>query len=230
MQRYKFFFIPPSFFAIFLGLFDILPSVSRDLTIVDGVDRTVMIACQTTGTPSVVNPHRGHSFDVIHRADLGALATADAYILIHHKLTVSDHVFVEIAANHVGVESGSGTLLQFLDTPFVVSDDGDDMAQLVLGVLNLPEFLVLGVGVHERQTDVRLWHDDGEERFCLKTYGTQFLVEDGHALAHVVAAGGEGPTEGIATIYLQSLDEVADDPWGLPAVRGETETNALIFL
>ena len=116
----------------------ILPSGTGDLTVVDGVDRTVMIAGQTTGTPSVVNPHGGHSFDVIHRADLGAFATTDTYVLIHRELTVSDHVFVEIAANHIRVESGSGTLFQFLDTTLAISDDGDDMTQLVLGVLNLP--------------------------------------------------------------------------------------------
>ena len=56
--------------------------------------------------------------------------------------------------------------------------------------------------MHERQTDVRLRHDDGKERLRLQPYGTQFLVEDGHTLAHVVATGGEGPTEGFLSFYL----------------------------
>ena len=91
------------------------------------MDRTVVVACQTTGTPSVVNPHRGCAFDVVYRAYLGALATTDTYVLIHRELTVSDHVLVEVAANHVGVESGSGSLLQFLDTAKTFRNDLNDM-------------------------------------------------------------------------------------------------------
>jgi hypothetical protein len=202
---------------------------SGNLAIVDGVDGAIMIAGKTTGTPSIVNPYGGCTFEIIHRTDLGAFATTDTYVLIHHELVICNHVFVEVAANDIGIESWCGTLLQFFDSPFPVSDDGGDMAQLVPGVFNLPEFLVLRIGMHEGQTDIRLRHDDSEDRLSLKSYGTEFLVEYRHALAHVVATSGEGPTEGIATNHLQSSDEVADNPWGLPTMRGETESNALSF-
>ena len=68
------------------------------------------------------------------------------------------------------------------------------MVQLTTGVLDLPVLLVLGVGLHKRQTDVALGHDDRELRLGMQALLRQILVQDGHTLAHVVATGGQCPT------------------------------------
>ena len=120
---------------------------------------TVMITSQTTGTPSVMKPYRGCTFDIIHRTDLRALAAMDADIRIHCELLVCDHPLVEVATDYVGIEAGSGTLFQFLDTPLAILQNTDNMVQLALGVLNLPMLLVLRISFHKRQTDVRFRHD-----------------------------------------------------------------------
>ena len=60
-----------------------------------------MIAGQTTGTPSVVNPRGRCSFDIIDGTYLGALAALDTHILIDGKLPVRNHPLVEVTADNV---------------------------------------------------------------------------------------------------------------------------------
>ena len=81
----------------------------------------MMIAGQTTSTPSVVNPRRRCSFDIIHGTDLGAFAALDTHIFIDGEFPVRNHSLVKVTADSVGIESGCGTLFQFLDaaTPFL---------------------------------------------------------------------------------------------------------------
>ena len=71
------------------------------------------------------------------------------------------------------------------------------MMQLSPGILNLPAFLILWIGLHKRQTDIRLWHYNGERRFRLQADSSQLLVQDGHRLTHVIAAGRQRPAIGI---------------------------------
>ena len=89
-----------------------------------------MIAGQTTSTSSVVNPRGRCSFNIIHGTNLRALAALDTHILINGKLLVRDHPLVEIAADDIGIESGRGTLFQFLDAPTPFLDHLDDMGHL----------------------------------------------------------------------------------------------------
>ena len=126
---------------------------------------TMMIAGQTTGTPSVVNPRGRCSFDIIHGTDLGALAALDTHILVDSKLLIRDHPFVEVTADDVGVESGSGSLFQFLDASATFLNHLDDMWQLLRRQLYLHGFLLLSVGLHKGQADVTLRHNHG--KLCL---------------------------------------------------------------
>ena len=72
---------------------------------------TIMITGQTTGTLSVMLPYGRCTLYIIYRAHLGTLATLDTDILIHREFLVRNHPLVEVSANNVGVESGSGPLL-----------------------------------------------------------------------------------------------------------------------
>ena len=132
----------------------ILVALSRDAAVVDSVHGTVVITGQTTGTFPIVKPRGWCTFNIIDRTNFAALATASAYIIVHSELLVSNHLLVEVGADDVGVESGSGAFLQFFDAPFAVFDDADDVVQLVSGILNLPMFFVYWVGLHEWQTDI----------------------------------------------------------------------------
>jgi hypothetical protein len=221
------------YISVFSSFKVILSSGTGDFTIVDGVDGTMVIAGQTTGAAALMEPGRRRACDIVHRTDLGALSTTDAHIIIHHELAVCNHVFVEIATNDIRVESGSGAFLQLLDTTFAVSDDRNDMAQLMPGILNLPGFFLHGVCVHKRQTDVRLGHNHRKDCLSLQSYHAKFLVEDGHALTHIVATGRESPAEGIPPLVarkVQSPDEVAYNPWRLPSMRGKAESDTLTRL
>ena len=106
---------------------EILLSPPRNTPVVDGMHGTKVIAGQTTGTPSVVNPRGRCSFDIIHGADLRTLAALDTHIFIHGEFPVRYHPLVEITADDIGVESGSGTFLQLFDTAPPFLDHLDDM-------------------------------------------------------------------------------------------------------
>ena len=86
-----------------------------------------MIAGQTTSTPSVVNPRRRCFFDIIHGTDLGAFAALDTHIFIDGEFPVSNHPLVEVAAYDVRIESGGGSLFQFLDASAPFLNHLDDM-------------------------------------------------------------------------------------------------------
>ena len=103
---------------------------------------TMMIAGQTTGTPSVVNPRGRCSFDIIHRTDLGALAALDTHIFIDGEFCICNHPLVEVPADDVGIESGSGSFFQFLDTTTTFLNHLDDMGQLLRRQLYLHRFLL----------------------------------------------------------------------------------------
>ena len=89
-----------------------------------------MIAGQTTSTPSIVNPRGRCSFNIIHRTNLRTLATLDTDILINAKLLICNHPLIKIAADDIGIESGSGSFLQFLDTTMPFLYHLDDMGHL----------------------------------------------------------------------------------------------------
>ena len=215
----------------------VLPAASGDLPEVDGVDGTIMVAGQAGGTPSAVQPCRRCSLYVIHGAYLHAFAAPDAGIAVYGELLVGNHLLVEVVADDVRIESGSGSFLQFLDAAPAVLDDADDVVQLSPGIVYLPALFVLGIRFHEWQADVALGHDDREESLCLKrlsigrTQGwirRELAVEDGHGLAHIIAAGGQRPAEvsGFAS-QRQAADKTAHDSRRLPSVGGEAEPDAL---
>ncbi len=136
----------------------ILVALSRDAPVIDGMLGTVVIACQTRGTLSVVQPYGWRAFYVIHRTDLLTLPASDAFVRIHCKLLVGHHLPVEVLTDHIRVESGSAALVEFLDTTSALLDNMDDMGQLVSRHIEFQRLFVLGVCLHKRQTYVTLRH------------------------------------------------------------------------
>ncbi len=196
---------------------------------VDGVTGAVVVAGKAVGALSVVVPQGRCSCDVIHGTEPGTKAALDAGILVNPELLVVDEVLVVVAADDVGIGAGNGSLHQLADSLLPADDHLGNVHHALLGSRYLPALLLGGVQMQERETDVRLGHDNGEGAVERDADCLQLLAEDGHQLAHVVAAGGEGidvggglQTEGGAT------DELADDAWRLPSVGGEAETQALV--
>ncbi len=126
-----------------------------------------MVASQTTSTPSVVKPRGRCSFDIINRTDLLTLAALDTNVIVNGKLLIRNHLLVEIPADDVRIESGGGTFFQFLDTTTPFLDHLDDMGYLLCCQFYLHSLLLLGIGLHERQTNITLRHDDREKCLCL---------------------------------------------------------------
>ena len=193
-----------------------------------------MIAGQTRGTPSVVQPRGRCALYIIHRTDLLTFPASDAFVRIHRKLLVGHHLPVEVFTDHVRVESGSGPLVELFDAPSALLDDMDDMRQLVARHIQFHRLLVLGVGLHKRQTHIALGHDHREHRFRLQRLavtppqvlvGCQVAIQDGHRLAHIVAASGQRPAEVIVNVQFQTPDECAHYSRHLPAVCGKAEAD-----
>ena len=74
-----------------------------------------------------MNPLGRCTFYIVHRADFRALAAVGAHILVYRELLVRHHPFVEVFADDVRIESGSGSFVEFLNTPFTVFDNRDDV-------------------------------------------------------------------------------------------------------
>ena len=80
---------------------------ARNTPIVDGVDRTMMIAAETTRTAAIIFPYRCVvEGDVADWAHLGTLAAVDADVGIDGELPVSNHEAVEVGADDVGERPG----------------------------------------------------------------------------------------------------------------------------
>jgi len=177
-----------------------------------------------------VQPLGRCSLYIIYRANLLALAALDTYIGIDGKLLVVYHLGVEVVADHIGIESGSGAFHQFRHAGLLLADGADDVGQLLAGCGYLALFFLNGVGLHEWQAYIALRHDDGKLCGGFQSYLFQVFVQDGHRLAHVITTGGERPTEMALMTELELSDKLSYQAWWLPAVSGETKTDCFAFL
>ena len=89
----------------------VLSALASDVAIVDGVEWTMMITGEAHRATAVVIPYRWRSFDVLYRTNLGTQAATRTAIRVYREFAVGYHLPVEIAANDVRIESGSGALL-----------------------------------------------------------------------------------------------------------------------
>ena len=84
-----------------------------------------------------MNPYRRCTFYIIHRTDFYAFPAFDTHIRIYSKLAVCDHLLIKVTTDHIGVEAGSGSFLQLLNTLTTCFDDIDDMNDLLFSLCNL---------------------------------------------------------------------------------------------
>ena len=80
----------------------ILSAFAGDLSVVDGVDGTMMITAETTCAAAVVFPLGCFAkYDVTDRTHLGTFATMDADVGIDGEFLVGYHEAVEVSPNDV---------------------------------------------------------------------------------------------------------------------------------
>ena len=89
----------------------ILSAFAGNGTIVDGVDRTMVVTGKTAGTLTIVEPLGRGALDIIDRTDFGTLAAFDADISIDREFPIGYHPFVKVATYDIGVKPRSGTFL-----------------------------------------------------------------------------------------------------------------------
>jgi len=209
----------------------ILSATAGNVSVVDGMLRTVMVASQTASTIAVMVPD-GEAIgqrNVARGAHLLALPTMDAGRSVDDELLVGDHAAVEIAAHYMAHHPRRGTFPDVRLPHFPVDNQLGELFQLLLGTSNLPLLLLGCVGVHKRQTYIALGHHQREEAGGLRQSGfAQVAVEDIHRHPNAVTTSGEGITVVVLRIVeVHLLDEVTHDSWRLPTVGGKDEANTL---
>ena len=80
----------------------VLAALTGYPSVVDSVDRTMMIAAETTGATAVMLPLRYFlEHDITDRTLLGATSTVDADIAIDGELLVRNHKAVKVGTDDV---------------------------------------------------------------------------------------------------------------------------------
>ena len=80
----------------------VLAALTGYPSVVDSVDRTMMIATETTGATAVMLPLRYFlEHDITDRTLLGATSTVDADVTIDGELLIRNHEAVEIGTDDV---------------------------------------------------------------------------------------------------------------------------------
>lgn len=78
----------------------ILSALASDLSVIDGMDRTMMVAAEATCATAVMPPlWNVFKPDVNYRTLLGATATVNTHIAVNGELLVSYHKTVEIGTD-----------------------------------------------------------------------------------------------------------------------------------
>jgi len=99
-------------------------------------------------------PYRRCTFNIFHRTYLYTFTTFNTDISIYGKLLVCNHLLIEISTNYIRIKAWCGSLIKFFNTCLPTGNDVDDMLQLGLSPQDFLLFLLLGVCVHKRQTNV----------------------------------------------------------------------------
>ena len=127
----------------------ILVAFPGNATIVDSMYRTIVIASQTTGTLSVMEPTGRCTCYIINRTHALTLATSGTNVNIDGEFLVGNHVFVKVLADDVGKQSGCCSLVELLDATFAFFDDAGYVFCLLASLFYLLAFTTFGVGIHK---------------------------------------------------------------------------------
>ena len=208
----------------------VLSAATGDLSVVDGVNGTVVVAAETAGTAAVVLPG-GCTVerDVAHGTFFGASSAVGANVAVDSKLPVGYHETVEVGADHVGECPGHQSQLELTVASLPSFHHFHKPLQVFLCLSNLGTFALGLVGIHKRQADVALGHDERLAAVQGDAPLSQFLCQHRDRQSRTVATG----TQRVGIVPCSPCNchlanELTDDMRRLPSVNGEAEAYALV--
>ena len=100
------------------------------------------------------------ALDITYRTYVGADAALHATVFLYVETLVGDEHILEETTYHLGEESWDRSFDQSADAFLAVEDLLADNGKFLCSILLLPDFTLLRIHIHERQTDVRFRHDE----------------------------------------------------------------------
>ena len=128
----------------------------------DGMVWTMMIAAEAGEAILVVQPGRHLSFtsvNIADRTDVGTDAAFHTFVLRDMETLVGNENLLEETTYDLGEEPRDGTFHQSVDSFLSIEDFLTDNLQFQSRFLLLPYLFLLRIDIHERQSYVRLWHN-----------------------------------------------------------------------
>lgn len=209
---------------------EILPFSARSPTIFNGACRTVVIAGETSQT-TVGMPPLGQLarlvFDIVHRTHLRTLATAQASLGRNAERFVGDEMPEEETAQQAGVQSGPLALGEHPRAlvPFYIYKE---LLQSLGGCLFFHAFTLGRVNIHERQSDIRLGHDERPGGTEFQLMGLKVGSEQAHGLADIIAGSAERPDiRRLLKHKMGAVKPLPEQQRRPPSMHGETKSQAL---
>ena len=100
------------------------------------------------------------ALDITYRTYVGTDAALHATVFLYVETLVGDEHILEETTHHLGEEPWDRTFDQSADAFLAVEDLLADNGKFLCRILLLPDFTLLRIHIHERQTDVRFRHDE----------------------------------------------------------------------
>lgn len=218
--------LPASFLEKILALVPCLTAIFYRMV------RAVVITGEARQARTVMLPHgflAKTANDVERGAYIGADATLHALGAIHAERLVSDEITREETTEEARVEARPVTDDQIRGR-LPLKDEVGELLQLVLRLPFLLHLLGLGIHLEERQSDIRLRHDEREGGVELQSAFAKVLPKDVDGLTDVVASG----TDSVEIMPLRrqrhQFDETPHNLRRPPTVNREAQSDALALL
>ena len=175
--------------------------------------------------------HTVFQYHVACRTRLLTFPAVDTHIGIHRELLVGDHPCVEIGTNHVAERPGcqSSLCVYLARLPFL--NQFDVAVEVLTRLADLLPFTLWRVGVHKRQADIRLGHDERKSAVQMQPLLPEVFIQHLHCPPDAVTASHECIDEGRwLKDDVRAFDELPDDMWWLPTMNGKAESQSLALL
>lgn len=142
----------------------ILATLTSDVSVVDGMDGTMMITGQTGHACTFVLPYRnlmriGSHADVSDRTLIGTPSAMDALPVIYHELSVADQMSLEKGSDDMGKDPWHMPLDDSAEARLAVLYPLSENLDVGKGLLFFVSFLFRKVDMHKRKADITFRHD-----------------------------------------------------------------------
>lgn len=166
--------------------------------------------------------------DIVHRADVCTDATLDATLVPDVEWLVSNQVIQKVFTYDSGVYSRPAPFMEHENMVLPFFYNRDILLQVLRSLLLLGPFFLLLVYVHERQSHVRLGHNQRESCIQMQARLLQIVPQVVGSLANRVARCANGVHIFCRTLDHKMLYKAAHNDGRAPAVNGKAEAYSLM--